>query len=301
MHFDHALATCSAVPGSFWACSPAKDGCIIEEAEFTSPRVVTRDCPGHSERREIRRRKEDIMKYGDFSRLRRDAGWDLHEAAVTLGIDSESVSGWEDEDLREQEFSEEEAKAIRTAFLGERIARFCDRAFDAIPSEAVAIWIVIGQRDCVLLPYASRLHDLDHDTKIAQPNIRFETRLVDLSLTTYPFRSGRALNLAGDAITEHESKKFKKNRSAVMFGGGVCESLLHVPAFVESEKERYPLLLLTFENKLDSQRRVIVPSRGDRTSVYSEADEAEATRLANEFKVGLLPLMIDLGMSKTTG
>lgn len=253
------------------------------------------------------------MKYSDYNQLRGSSGLDPEKVRVALGVDRETAARWHDEVLRDLEFSEEQAKAILSFFLTDRIENCCDRAFEAIPSEAVAIWLVVErpdtelrqarQRDCILLPNASRIHDLDQGRRRSQTNPRFETPLVNeplvnLSLTTYPFTSGKLLNLGGDAITEHEAKKHKQNRANFIFKGGICESILHVPAFVESGDDRYPVLLLSLENKLDSQRRVIIRAPGDRTTAYTGNDEREAVRLAEEFKEQLLPLMKDLGMVK---
>ena len=248
------------------------------------------------------------MKYADYQEFRRSEGLDPEKVRVALGIDQATVARWDDEGLQDQKFSHEEARAIRIFFLTDRIIKCCDRAFDAIRSEAVAIWLVVEestsglprppQKNCVLLPNASRIHLLGEGRRMPQPNVRFETPLINKSLTTIPFTSGSLLNLGGDAITEHRDKKHKQNRANFIFKGGICESILHVPAFVESGDDRYPVLLLSFENKLDEQGRVIVRAPGDRTPVYTAEDDSKAVRLAEEFKEQLLPLMKDLGMIK---
>jgi hypothetical protein len=283
--------------------------------------------------------KENIVTYADYNQLRRSVGLDPNRVGAALGIDDATLASWNDEKQGDRKFSEEEtnairtfflrdcieecseevAKAIRSFFLTDLIEECCEQAFDDVPSEAVAIWLVVERRDrelrrppdrdCLLLPKASRIHDLEQDKRKAEPNVRFETPLDNRSLTTYPFESRRPLNLAGDAITEHVAKKHKQNRANFIFRDGVCESILHVPAFVG--KDPCPLLLLSFENKLDKQRRVIVPRRGE-TRVYTneddykdvpedkrvEPDENKAIRLAKEFGEQLLPLMKDLGMIK---
>ena len=84
-----------------------------------------------------------------------------------------------------------------------------------------------------------------------------------------------------------------------MFKNGINESLLHVPAFVsigtKAKPVNKPVLLLSFENKLDKDKQVIIAKEG-MTKIYNPYDEIEAKKLAEEFKERLLPDMKLLDM-----
>lgn len=220
--------------------------------------------------------------------LRKAANYTQSAVAAALGIGLRTMSAWESSDPP-REFGRIEAQAIRDFFLpiilGDRLRDQTDRAFAAIPSESVGIWIVEGM-ECTLLPAASRAHDLEHNIRLDVAGAQCTAPLVDESLTTYPLRSGVPLNLAGEGITRHKAKKYKANRGSHVFRGGICESLLHVPAFRESANGPHPILLLSLENKLDANNRVIVPGPGV-TRVYTEEELSIATALAEEFREDL--------------
>jgi transcriptional regulator with XRE-family HTH domain len=219
---------------------------------------------------------------------------DLTQAAVAeaLGIGIRTISGWESSDPP-RELSLIEARAIHALFcpllLDTHLSDQVDRAFAALPSEAVSIWFVEGV-ECKLLPTAFRLQDLAKGSRFDVPSAQCIASLVHESLTTHPLRSGVTLNLAGDAITRHKAKRYKASRAGHIFKGGVCESLLHVPAFEESASGPQPVLLLSFENKLDDKQEVIVPVPGV-TQIYTVEDQILATELAEEFKLDLRPLL----------
>lgn len=232
------------------------------------------------------------MNAKQFSELRKAANMTQADVADALGVGIRTISAWESSDPP-REFGPIEARAIHDLFapqlLQSRLADQLERAFAAIPSESVNIWIVDGI-ECILLPGASRTHDLVTGKKLDVPSAQCIAPLVNESLTTYPLRSGSVLNLAGDAIIHHKAKKYKASRASHVFRSGICESLLHVPAFEESASGPHPILLLSFENRLDGNHQVIVPGPGV-TQVYTAEDQQVGEELAEEFKMDLRPLL----------
>jgi len=233
------------------------------------------------------------VTYAEYSRAREAAGLDPALVASRCRLDVTTVSAWDSQAAAGQVLPDRHAATIR-GFLHEALCdllkNLCEDAFKKVPSEYVAIWLVVDQRECVLFPGACRNQDLVPFRVAAKENVEIRVRRDDQSLTAYPlFRSRKLLNLAGDAIKEHEEKKHRSRANAV-FSGGICESLLHVPAFYNGESNSAPVLLLSLENKLD-KKQVIVRTGGDRTPVYSEADEVLAGKLAMEFEARLRPLL----------
>jgi len=68
-----------------------------------------------------------------------------------------------------------------------------------------------------------------------------------------------------------------------------------VPAFTRSAQGPLPVLLVSFQNKLDKQGKVIQPERGQ-TQVYSKDEQMTADSLAQEFRDLMLPDMRLLDM-----
>lgn len=236
------------------------------------------------------------MKTCEFSDLRKRANLTQSQVALALGVSSRTISGWENNP--EKELSRIEARAIRDLFtpplIEPRLSEMTQKAFDAIPSELVAVWLM-QQGEVILMPCGARHHDLQRNTKSEFISPTCIQPLVKESLTTYPLRTGETINLAGDAITEHPAKKYKGARRHGHFSGGRCESLLHVPAFKPSATGPRPVLLLSLENKLDEHGRVIAPKKGQR-EIYTAEDKETASRLANEFKQQLIDDMVRLEM-----
>lgn len=232
------------------------------------------------------------MNARQLTELRKAADMTQAAVATSLGVGIRTVCAWESSEPPRQ-FSPIEAQGICDLFcpilLGGRLQEQADRAFAAVPSESVAIWFVHGI-ECILLPNASRIQDLTTKQRLNVPSAQCIAPLVSESLTTYPLRSGALLNLAGDAITRHRAKKYKASRASHLFSGSVCESLLHVPAFEESATGPQPVLLLSFENKLDEKHQVIVPDPGV-TQTYTAEDQRIGINLAEEFKLDLRPLL----------
>jgi hypothetical protein len=119
--------------------------------------------------------------------------------------------------------------------------------------------------------------------------------LSDKSLTTYPLKSGEIINLTGKQISEHPEKKRRWNRTAPFLKGGFCESMLHVPMFTPSLSGPRPVLLLSFENKLNLIQDAIISSSSE-NMIFSEEDERVAVNLAKEFRDRILPTMKLLDM-----
>ncbi len=68
-----------------------------------------------------------------------------------------------------------------------------------------------------------------------------------------------------------------------------------MPAFTPSAQGPLPVLLVSFQNKLDKQGKVIQPERGQ-TQVYSKDEQMTADSLAQEFRDLMLPDMRLLDM-----
>lgn len=231
------------------------------------------------------------MNTQQFTELRKKSGTPQKKVAISLGISSRTVATWESS-TPPKDISFATSQALSELFCPQiiepQLIEMCDQAFEVIKSELVAIWIV-REKECFLLPQASRYHDFNSDEflRIEKPTAKCVASLVDESLTTYPLRSGESINLAGDAILHHKAKKYKATRAAHFFKDGFCESLLHVPGFLQSAMGPRPILLLSFENKL-KDGKVIVPGEG-KTVVYTKEDEGIAKNLVEEFRERLLP------------
>lgn len=240
------------------------------------------------------------MNARQFCELRKAANLTQAAVADALGVGVRTISAWESSDPP-KDFASIEAQAIHDLFcpllLENRLRDQLERAFAAIPSEFVGIWFVEGI-ECILLPGATRVNDGSTGRRLDLPSAQCIAPLVNESLTTYPLRSGAVLNLAGDAIIRHKAKKYKASRASHVFHGGICESLLHVPAFEESASGPHPVLLLSFENKLDANLQVLVPAAGV-TQIYTAEDQTVGVNLAEEFKLDLRPLLQLLDILET--
>ena len=225
------------------------------------------------------------MDTRDFTELRKKSRMTQAAVASALGVTSRTIYGWECA-TPPRTLSRLEARAVRELFaptvIAAQLVDMTERAFAEIPSELVAIWIVEHQ-DCILFPAGIRYQDLGHNKRSDVVSPQCVSPLVVESLTTYPLRTGEIVNLAGDAILRHSAKKYKQTRAATHFQEGMCESLLHVPAFAPSARGPMPVLLLSLENKLDSHGRVILPP-ADQAPVDDEKETAIAKHLATESK-----------------
>ena len=232
----------------------------------------------------------------EFAELRRKADMTQADIATALNLTARTISHWEANQDRVLSAIEEGAvyDVFRSKIIEGQVSEMCDVAFAAIPSEVVSIW-VMERAECVLLPGASRIHDLVRNARYNVPSIMCVSPLVIESLTTYPLRTGELLNLSGNKILDHPAKKYKKSRAAQHFAGGICESLLHMPAFTPSPHGPLPVLLLSFENKLDKQNHVLICQPGN-TSLYTKEDEEKAYKLVIGFRDRLLPDLRLLGM-----
>ncbi len=237
------------------------------------------------------------MNTQDVAALRQKAGLSQAALAQALGFASRTVAAWEATDPP-RVLSEIESRALRgifrTRILEDRLVDMCEQAFSAVPSELVAIWIVEGS-ECVLLPRATRYQDLQRGTRRDIYAQQSTAQLAEESLTSFPLRTGETLNLAGDAILHHKAKKYKGNRAHHNFQAGICESLLHVPAFTPSPRGPSPVLLLSLENKVTPNGEVIKAKPGE-LSVYSDSECDVAKKLAAGFSDTLLPDLELLGM-----
>ena len=231
------------------------------------------------------------MNVEQLIQLRKRVNWTQSRLAGELKVTVRTISNWEASDP-EKQLPECDSRNICRLFqpllLEDTIREMTRQAYDAIPSEQVAIWLV-DETECVCLPKSTYL-PFSPLIEMAQAS----APLVIESLTTYPLRSGETLNLAGDAILHHQAKKYKHNRASFIFRGGICESLLHVPAFVPSPNGPQPVLLFSLENKLDGEQ-VIVACPGV-TRIYTQEDEDTARLLAQGFKERLLEDMRLLDM-----
>ena len=237
------------------------------------------------------------MNTRQFAELRKKSGMTQSVVAQALGLTPRTIANWEAA-APPRELSLLEGSGVHQLFLpellGRRIPDMCDQAFEAIASEMAALWLT-QHGECILLPFATRYHDMKKNMRKDVPAATCISPLVLESLTTYPLRTAETLNLAGDAIARHRAKKYKGTREAPFFASGTCESLLHVPAFTASAHGPHPVLLLSLENKLDKQGRVIMPKEGQ-TTIYTEEDESTAKMLAEEFRDRLLTDMALLDM-----
>jgi DNA-binding XRE family transcriptional regulator len=230
-----------------------------------------------------------------FAELRKMANLTQDETAKELGVKVRGISTWE---TSIKSLALIEARAIRALFLplllDGRLREICEQTFTAVPSEVTSVWLV-QDRDCILMPSASRIQDFTRKERMDVPSPQCIASLYSESLTTYPLRSGEMVNLAGDSISHHKAKKYREGRSGHQFRGGICESLLHVPMFIESAGGPQPVLLLSLENKLDEQQQVIVASAGV-TRLYTAEDEHLARCLAQQARDELRPVLELLDM-----
>ena len=243
------------------------------------------------------------------------------EVAALFGVSTRTIAGWESASAKS--FTNLETKTISQLFLPflleQKIKDMAEQAFDAIPSELVTIWLV-DKEECFTVPKTTR-QAFAPDGNIPKT----VCSLWEESLTTYPLRTGETLNLAGDAIIHHKAKKNKSNRASYLFQDGLCESLLHVPAFIPSSRGPQPILLLGLENKLMKQQGesgdsgesgesgepgesgdgaaatagsqyVVMKAKPGDQKVYGDNDVAAAEALAKTFRELLLEDMQLLGM-----
>jgi transcriptional regulator with XRE-family HTH domain len=251
------------------------------------------------------------MNTQNFAELRKKAGMTQAAVAEALGVTPRTICAWEMASPP-RELTTMEVHAVRNLFcrnlLEEPIRSMLEEAFQAIPSELVAIWLV-QEQDCILLPGAARYHDVERnenekekekrrmvwDARLDMPSAQCVAPLVVESLTTYPLRTGETVNLAGEAILHHKAKKYRQSRASHIFYGKMCESLLHVPAFTGSARGPAPVLLLSLENRLREDGTVWAPKEGE-TRIYSRSDEDAAKKAADSFKERLLGNMLLLDM-----
>ena len=107
------------------------------------------------------------MNTQDFALLRKKANMTRANVAAALGLAERTISAWESANPPKQlNIAEDRAvrDILRSAILEDRLADMCERAFSAVPSEMVAIWLV-EQQQCILLPKASRLEDIQTSKK----------------------------------------------------------------------------------------------------------------------------------------
>lgn len=219
--------------------------------------------------------------------------WDLSQC---LGISARTLSKWE---AQNGDIPRPYVLAVRERFedmvLRSILCEASKQAFHGIPSEWICIWLV---RDlhAVLLKDVSRFQCLwpkerrgdcpwsrgcHRDTESCWRGDLVAKPLGERSLTTYPLRSGEIVNLAGDAISQHDSKKMP-GRPNHFLKDGMCESLLHVPYLIPTDAGPRPVALLSLENKLEctgeKQWRVIIAPPGV-TKVYTAEEEAQAREL----------------------
>ena len=231
------------------------------------------------------------MNIDQLLRLRKKVNWTQAQVAAELKVSIRTISNWETSGA-EKQLSECDGKNICRLFqpliLEETIREMVKQAFEAIPSELVALWLV-EEMECILLSNTTYLY-FSPEVDMAQVS----APLVIESLTTYPLRTGETLNLAGNAILHHKAKKYKHNRAYFLFKGGVCESLLHIPAFIPSPTGPQPIPLLSLENKLKENEVIATPPGV--TKIYTEQDEETAKFLAQDFRDRLLDDMKLLDM-----
>jgi len=255
------------------------------------------------------------MNSQQFTDLRKATQLSQAEIAVELGLSSRTIANWEAADPP-REFSRLETNGLRHFFLprvlGRKLGELCDEAFEAIPSELCAIWLV-EEGECLLVPDAARFQDLDLVDKRERRKLTTATctaSLMDTSLTTVPLRSGELVNEAGPRIALHPAKRYSRTREAPFFRGGRCESLLHMPAFIPSSRGPRPVLLLSLENKLSLDGKVLylpptenecVPDaafsapfdpgdqRHENITIYTAEDEKVTASLAKDFCDRLRP------------
>ncbi len=231
------------------------------------------------------------MTTDQFAELRRRAGLTQEEIGKRLGLTGRTIASWEACDPP-RNLSLPEVQAIRwicqPLLLSEPLEEMCRQAYQAVPSELVAIW-VCQQGECLLLP--SGLRSSEHPE--GHSGLIVIAPLTDVSLTTWPLRAGELLNLAGEAITRHPAKRLP-GRTTQLAAGGQVESLLHVPAFAPGPQGPRPLLLLSLQNKLNGDGRV--HAAGEEMQLYTADDEHRAQSLVREFRERLEADVRLLGM-----
>lgn len=238
------------------------------------------------------------MDAWDLLKLRENTGITQATIAEALGVSIRSVSAWESGQQR-KEFPPIQARAIQELFmpslLSEPLMNITEEAFSAIPSEISAVWLVRGE-DCMLLPAGVRRHDFETGARSEVPSPWCISPLAIDSLTTWPLKTGETINLGGNRILSHPAKKHKQTRAGLHFRKGVCESVLHVPAFTPSHRGPQPVLLLSLENKLNEHRDDVVVPGDEAQQVYSDEEQCQAKTFAEAFRDRLLPDLQLLGM-----
>jgi len=228
------------------------------------------------------------MDSREFKLLREKAGMTQADLAEAMGTTVRTISGWEVSDPP-RGLSSVECQMLQRLFVPHIIepslVQMTDEVFSKIPSELIAIWLVHGM-DCVLLPRGVRIHDFETRQRSVVPSPYCVSSLVQVSLTTYPLRTGETVNLAGESICEHPAKKYK-NRAGHHFHWGMCESLLHVPTFIPSPRGPQPVLLLSLENKLKPDETGPIAAKGGE-SIYTPEEARRAHELADSFKERLV-------------
>jgi hypothetical protein len=235
----------------------------------------------------------------NLAELRGKTGTTQATIAHALGVSLRSVSAWESAGEPKQ-FSPIQARGIQELFmpklLDEPLMKMTEEAFLVLPSEISAVWLV-WEDDCMLLPSGVRRHDFHTGGRSEVSSPRCVSPMRVDSLTTWPLKAGEIVNLAGSGILAHPAKKHRENRAALHFRGGVCESILHVPAFAPSPKGPRPVLLLSLENKLDLDGEDVLVAGEEAEPLYSDEEVDCAERLAQAFRDRLLPDLCLLGMS----
>ena len=234
------------------------------------------------------------MNTDNFKSLRVKSGLTQAEVASLFGVSARTIAGWES--ASPKNFTNLETMTITQLFqpilLERKLREMAEKAFNAIPSELIAIWIV-DREECYTLPKTTRqAFTLDNNIS------KTICSLLEESLTTYPLRTGETLNLSGDEILNHKAKKNKSNRASYLFRDGLCESLLHVPGFLPSSRGPQPVILLSLENKFhnDAPDYTVIKAGPEGRNIYSGDDVATAEALVREFKELLYEDMQLLGM-----
>jgi hypothetical protein len=205
------------------------------------------------------------MTGSDLKTLRTKTSTTLEAMATILTVTSRTLSKWEAED---EPIARPYVLAVRDRFvdstLGPLLRSITQEVFRIAPSERINLWLVrdwvailhsnTSRRQC-LRPRSERdrctwIHGecsddyCFHNPKISRPLGG------ELSLTTLPLRTGETLNLAGRHITDHPAKLFP-TRNNEFLASGRCESLLHAPCLIPSDRGPRPVALLDLENRLD--------------------------------------------------
>jgi DNA-binding XRE family transcriptional regulator len=227
--------------------------------------------------------------------------------ASLLGVTPKTLRSWERDS--DADLPKSIAYMIKSRFrediLGPLLGDLSDAAFQKLPSEVVNIW-VIDNAECILFSAGNRLAEVmpPADSKPAvfcdrrRRDVGAPTMLIPIShrsLTTYPARSAKTLNLLGDEIKIHPEKGQSGTRSASQFWDGVCENLLHVTGFYPGNFGPLPLCVLCFQNRLDPVTRQVGKMR------YSPEEQAIALDWADKSVERLQPYLEMLDMIHRDG